>query len=102
MEKIHRYPMAHTHADQNHTKQTKIKKQKKKKGFTVLLLPQTTHTHTLLLNRGNVTLPPFSPSKVTASLRAPPLTAGVPRNCRSKWFAKPYKNRKTRTQNLEL
>lgn len=32
MEKIHRYSMAHT--DQNYTKQTKIKKIKKKKGFT--------------------------------------------------------------------
>lgn len=61
------------------------------------------HSHTASKKKKCYSSPSFTLQ--SHSFPAPPLTAGVPRNCRSKWFTKPYKKnrkQKTITQNLEL
>lgn len=92
----------HTHTQTKITQSKQKSRCRRRKDLHSYYYHKHSHSHTATKQKKCYSSPPLTPSKVTASLRAPPLTAGVPRNCRSKWFAKPYKNRKTRTQNLEL
>lgn len=58
MEKIHRYPMAHTRRPKPHKANKNQEAEEEEERIYIVTTTTNTHTHTLLLNRGNVTLPP--------------------------------------------
>lgn len=74
----------HTHTQTKITQSKQKSRCRRRKDLHSYYYHKHSHSHTATKQRKCYSFPPLTPSKVTASLRAPPLTAGVPCNCRSK------------------